>query len=1644
MTEERVGKLTVNLLGNIARALTSLRGIDVMAYELIQNAEDSHATQMVINIDDDGIRILTDSVFRNCSDREKDNCLGLNGNKLHKCDWHNIREIAGGEKGLNETQSIGRFGIGFMSVYQVTDTPEISSDNLRMVFDPSSQSRSVVFSDIDFAKGTSLFLPWALNRESDARRRFTSAPVIKMANYNQIASEFGLAAMNSLLFLSSLKQVEVFRNGNKLHTIAVNDINQNVREIVLGPRTLRIKWFLLRNPDCPSLKEIEIKDPIIANQRRRRSLDIAIPISGLGETEGRLYAFLPTQEKFELPIHVNGDFFPDESRKRIIFNAVAENDSTAQWNQAIVASAAHLFAESLEIISSELSNVAFWKLIKGAFLMQKTVTRLGSNYPKSYGLFWECIKEDMPKYSLVLCEDGIKRKIQNVVIANGERLPEKRKTISNFGLFPVSSELKQFEDLLRELGAADLSLEHIIESHNDCSWLVAARRTRFVSVTTLNEKFEPLWELLDEILSDYDYSHDEELLSNFAAIDFFLTENLHLTTLKESVMTNKYINIENASLIFPDVTFLHKNLGAHKYIKLNSQEFDLYYLIPALHEKISQNILTSGDLDLIYGAISEVIHGLHLDNSDVDLISSLEIWPNINGQLISGKNAKVPGDFSDPLGIAGLIDLSRISKSGLGILETRLRIDRLTIDNYVCEVLPAYFNSPGITIDASAFGILLQELADHPRILDSEKTLLALKRLPFIPRLDGELVAPASVTLISEDGMKIFSSGYNFWIDSRFHPTNQKIVEFLLAIGVKKVPSFSIILQHWEKISREQIPKEAKLEISMLVNYMISNRNNWQDSEVRDAIEISDFNNQRRFPVFGDPDLWHIPVEIYSPEWMDTFYTCNEALVLDIAEIDKSTYGYFESYFGIRSEPDISLVLRHIKNLIAKEVGPSKRVYVLLDRLIRADSSGVVSIRINEMRDDPLIYLEGQFYRPSRLFLNSVQLGKRFSQLDSSFVARHQNLVNALEIHSDPNAEDLISVMRELSVSERDISTEEFSEIEGIYQQSLRYLDGLMKQERIDPESLRILQTEQLFLTRSNQWTDIKNAVIPDSEWFDSKLQSHFNEFMFTKCDFATDLLQHFGANHLSSSVKSRILSSIGEKTINHYVEESINSRRELIDVVFTKIIDNTELANRWPQVKVLDVQRIKTIWSIKTDYIESQEIEIESSIHFDTENATLYLERNEHFAEDDAFWLDVFIELLSQLLPSVDDSIIKTNTLVLSSLMSLPYEKGRAKLEHMKYRFDVDSVASSEEFMTSSVVGNSADPDTFHEIDENENDHDYSQPQNEIIDSDVTDNSLYFGRGDEAEIQGIRQPQNERESKSPLTEESNLESVVRSATSKVQLPRENGIKEADVSEKLRIGSNTGDWKSGPKSWNRGQSPIGHDHESSSQSRSTRDHLRGKKETIRNAYIYVTGSDTEETAYRRAVGMENEILSRDFVMNYEKNQGRTPIEMSQTNPGYDIESRDPNGSKSKRFIEVKSISGEWGADGVDISPSQIMMAYEKGDEFWLYIIERVNSENRRMYLIQNPAKYTRAFKFNDAWKELALSLELEDLQIIDVSDPIGPEDIGCAIFHASFGECFLIDWIPRGVGAEVVLRFTEFDEDLRRPFNPRTMKKING
>jgi hypothetical protein len=181
-----------------------------------------------------------------------------------------------------------------------------------------------------------------------------------------------------------------------------------------------------------------------------------------------------------------------------------------------------------------------------------------------------------------------------------------------------------------------------------------------------------------------------------------------------------------------------------------------------------------------------------------------------------------------------------------------------------------------------------------------------------------------------------------------------------------------------------------------------------------------------------------------------------------------------------------------------------------------------------------------------------------------------------------------------------------------------------------------------------------------------------------------------------------------------------------------------------------------------------------------------------------------------------------------------------------------------------------------------------------------------------------------------------------------------------------------------------------------------------------------------------------------YVLEHEIAEGRFPIEMAGNQPGYDIVSRNSERSNDMRYIEVKSTAGYWGAAGVSLSITQLEEAYRRGEDFWIYIVENIDNSNRRLFKIQNPAQYIYNFKFNDAWRDIAISLELDKIIEKDISDAIGPEDQGCEIHHTILGPCFLKQWIQKGNVFRVILWFEEDDLDIEYPWNPRTMKKING
>jgi hypothetical protein len=87
-------------------------------------------------------------------------------------------------------------------------------------------------------------------------------------------------------------------------------------------------------------------------------------------------------------------------------------------------------------------------------------------------------------------------------------------------------------------------------------------------------------------------------------------------------------------------------------------------------------------------------------------------------------------------------------------------------------------------------------------------------------------------------------------------------------------------------------------------------------------------------------------------------------------------------------------------------------------------------------------------------------------------------------------------------------------------------------------------------------------------------------------------------------------------------------------------------------------------------------------------------------------------------------------------------------------------------------------------------------------------------------------------------------------------------------------------------------------------------------------------------------------------------------------PGYDIESKDEAGN-ILRYIEVKSVSGDWGSDGVGLTRTQFEKAREIGDRYWLYVVERADKPNTQIHCIQDPARRVDQFLFDDGWRDAA-------------------------------------------------------------------------
>ena len=168
----------------------------------------------------------------------------------------------------------------------------------------------------------------------------------------------------------------------------------------------------------------------------------------------------------------------------------------------------------------------------------------------------------------------------------------------------------------------------------------------------------------------------------------------------------------------------------------------------------------------------------------------------------------------------------------------------------------------------------------------------------------------------------------------------------------------------------------------------------------------------------------------------------------------------------------------------------------------------------------------------------------------------------------------------------------------------------------------------------------------------------------------------------------------------------------------------------------------------------------------------------------------------------------------------------------------------------------------------------------------------------------------------------------------------------------------------------------------------------------------------------------------DFVLELERQEGREVVEMPFLNEGFDIR-RGSQGTED--FIEVKGLSGSWGAEGIILTPSELRMAERQRERFWLFVVEYATDPSyRRLYKIQDPFGKTNQFRFDSGWKGAVAG----DIEVLEPAQ-------GRRISIDGVGAGSILSVAEAGVLRRLNIRL-DSGEEITRTYDPARMSVSEG
>ena len=1546
----RSGSYTANLLGNIRSHLAGLQGYDVMALELIQNADDAKAESVVFDITDRGLLVVNSGKFTYCGALHTRPCSFI-ASSNYSCDYHRIADVGSGGK-LSRGENIGRFGIGFVSTYQVTDHPEIRSSGIKLTLHPEEGQWFI--EPFEQPEGTTFFLPWADDPNTEARLALGVSHV-STAHIDQLVQDFQKVLRSSLLFLRHVRTAEVRRNGQLLVACDLDRSDGSDLIVSFRPSGEVEQWHILRADAAESAARLYAVHPRLESLGRGTKISIGLRIDPEPLTEGVLYAFLPTEQSTGLPMHINADFFPESDRKAVIF---AGHQHEQAWNEMLIDAAAGELARDPESLLKMLGNVQLWQILARAFELSKP-----SNHPTCFKRFWDRLKVTGAQAHIALAQDNSVQ-LPGAVFLPFRSYPtiQQSKTLLDLGGRFVAEEINSFRNTIQDLGAPILTFDRLVT----LIWQAMSQRVLAeveVEEARLESFYRPLWSMVNDLFPDgaNQNAATNPSILRLLGIPFIVTARLRVVTIRQSVVAPAALDAGAVALLLPRLDIAaHHILGFPKIARLIRQ-LDLGGVVNHISSMCStepvEDVIGVEQQELRdqYAMFADLDCQANVEKTVYQALRNLPIWLSSRG-LIKATRALLPGNFTDPTGQADLLETSVLSDSAREFVSSKLGVQMQTIEAFVQNVLPRFFNDDG-PLDAQKYTRLINDLASHPALVNDENIRRLLGSLPIVPTQDGRWSRPTNTYRRTDELVKVLGDATHLWLDASRVPNAWSVHTFIDRLGIRRSPLEQHLVERMLFIAAKYLPTEDAKRASGEAFYVLCDHfEDWKERlSFRDAIRV--LRGTACFPAEDDTESWYSASTLYAPYRAAAFRS--QARILDFPGRQDRLKRELLEELGITINPETRLVVNHLRHFIEIGAQPTDLTYqVLNERAQDRDSL------ISSLAGERCIYVPSQkvFVRPNQLYWSPQQLGRYAFTIPGNLEA-FKPLFTAIGVKNAPEGPDYVDILLDIVGEYFEQSKPVAGADRSVYDACLMGVSAADERGEIGVAEIRRLQEAPTILNLMAQPTHPDEVLLQDSEWHAGFFNGELDRALCKPVPELLPFIEKVGVRRLSESAEVALEFVDGPKTEEPQLVEKLMER---IDILARLLHDKPTTVKK----KIREA-----IWKLTA--ISHEIVRVQSSVRVvgDGDAAPPRLsepKRTQAFYDIDKHQLIVERPVVDRSWPHVLNAIFH---------QLMPEESGNEilKLTGMAGPRMRMSVEEAHQDLTDSG---------FPQLDAEEE----SRPADDLTSSSLDDMGSTTDPGYQPETKPDTAPTD-----APKSRERTPDST---GTSRPTGEPNTTSKDVTAPDQGQHGTgSTGAQEKDAPAGNQ-SAGLGHSKGSSSgDKRAKKPRPKHKEQWDRRLLSYVrkkqeASADADDQEGPSEHNLAVEVVARAVVCAYEKARGRVAEQMAQTHPGYDIISRNPLTGED-RFIEVKGVNGEWNQTGVGLSRLQFSNAQDYGDRYWLYVVEFVSDpQHVRVHPIRSPATQVTSFMFDGNWRDAVAD---------ERADPALAFIAGARVKHQHFG-----------------------------------------